>query len=70
MWAHGFIVQVLEAEPHNVKAMLRRAAAREAQANLQGAAADFNLALQREPGNKEALTGSERLKGTLPASSV
>jgi predicted TPR repeat methyltransferase len=64
-----FFAQVLEAEPRNVKALLRRAAAREAQGNTQGAAADFNQALQHEPANKEAQAGVERLKGAAAAPS-
>lgn len=53
--------RVLNLEASNVKALLRRAAAREALGSNDAAAADYSTALQAEPKNKEAAAGLQRL---------
>ena len=58
-----YCLQVLSAEPGNVKALLRRALAREQQQpqGKAGAVEDVEAALKLEPGNKEATAQRERL---------
>lgn len=60
------VQQVLAAEPHNVKALLRRANAREAQGNKTGAAADYAAAVAVEPRNTDAAAGLQRLAPPPP----
>lgn len=57
----------LQAEPSNVKALLRRSTAREALAQLQPAAEDLRAALALQPGNKEAQQGLARLEAGMAA---
>lgn len=61
---------MLSIEPRNVKALLRRATAREGQAKRLGAEEDFTAVLGIEPGNKEAQAGQARVRdqpqGTVP----
>ena len=62
--------QVLEKEPCNLKALLRRAAAREhlgGDSGRSGAAEDLEAVLRLEPGNKEALAHRRRLSGEAAA---
>jgi RNA polymerase II-associated protein 3 len=47
---------VLEREPHNVKALLRRAAAAEAQGAPAAAVTDLRTVLQLQPANAEAVS--------------
>eukprot|EP00884_Botryococcus_braunii_P009460 jgi/Botrbrau1/18515/Bobra.0072s0090.1 len=51
---------VLIKEPNNVKALLRRAAAREALSRIGEAAEDFRSALEQQPNNAEAKAGVQR----------
>lgn len=54
---------VLADDPRNVKALLRRAAAREELGRPQPALEDLRQVLQLQPQNKEAQQGVERLGG-------
>ncbi len=56
-----------QAEPSNVKALLRRSTAREALAQPQPAAEDLRAALALQPGNKEAQQGLARLEAGMAA---
>ena len=55
-------VQVLQSEPQNVKALLRRATAREAHGDVDAAVQDLSAVLHLEPHNKEAAAALDRLR--------
>ncbi len=56
------LIQVLELDADNVKALLRRAAARENMQDKKNLAyADLQAVLSIDPGNKEALVALDRL---------
>lgn len=58
---------LLQAEPGNVKALLRRSSAREGLGQLQQAEEDLRAALALQPGNKEAQQALQRLQAGMAA---
>jgi hypothetical protein len=64
------LAALLQAEPSNVKALLRRGSAREGLQQLQQAAEDLQAALALQPGNKEAQQGLQRLEASMAAAAA
>ena len=63
----GLRCSSLQAEPGNIKALLRRGTAREALGRWQEAEEDMRAALQLQPGNKEAQEGLQWLQARAGA---
>jgi hypothetical protein len=59
--------EVVRREPGNVKALLRRAAARQAPGCRAAALEDVHAALAREPGNQQARAQLRAMSGEAPA---
>ncbi len=59
---HHNATQVLQRDRHNVKALLRRAAAQEGLGHTDSAVADYKRVLQLETVNKEAAAALDKLQ--------